>query len=159
IVDEADLVPDLDRLMRAVKPTIDGGGQMILLSRVDKSRPLSPFKRIYQGAREKQAEGAPVFLPWHARPDPDAAWYEAQKADILHRTGSLDDLQEQYPATDAEALTARSLSKRIAPDWLNQCYQERRPLTALPAGSPAVPGLEVYVLPVEGRSYVIGADP
>src|SRR5258708_37442350 len=34
VVDEADLVPDLDRLMRAVKPTIDGGGRMILLSRV-----------------------------------------------------------------------------------------------------------------------------
>jgi len=26
IVDEADLVPDLDRLMRSVKPTIDAGG-------------------------------------------------------------------------------------------------------------------------------------
>src|SRR6516165_9160035 len=40
IVDEADLVPDLDRLMRAVKPTIDGGGRMILLSRADKTKPL-----------------------------------------------------------------------------------------------------------------------
>ena len=35
VVDEADLVPDLDRLMRAVKPTIDGGGRMVLLSRAD----------------------------------------------------------------------------------------------------------------------------
>ncbi len=34
IVDEADLVPDLNWLMRVVKPTIDGGGKMILLSRV-----------------------------------------------------------------------------------------------------------------------------
>src|SRR5262245_34537515 len=41
IVDEADLVPDLDRLMRAVKPTIDGGGRMVLLSRADKSNPPS----------------------------------------------------------------------------------------------------------------------
>ena len=47
VVDEADLCPDLDRLMRAVKPTIDGGGRMVLLSRSDKSRPQSAFKRMY----------------------------------------------------------------------------------------------------------------
>jgi hypothetical protein len=29
----------------------------------------------------------------------------------------------------------------------------------LPVGSPALPGLEVYVLPQPGRHYVIGADP
>jgi hypothetical protein len=62
IVDEADLVPDLDRLMRAVKPTIDGGGQMVLLSRADKMKPLSPFKRIYQGGpagAERVGSGVP----------------------------------------------------------------------------------------------------
>jgi hypothetical protein len=37
VVDEADLGPDLDRLLRAVKPTIDGGGRLVLLSRADKS--------------------------------------------------------------------------------------------------------------------------
>src|SRR6516165_7380637 len=84
IVDEADLVPDLDRLMRAVKPTIDGGGRMVLLSRADKTRPLSPFKRIYDGATKKQNEWASVFLPWHARPERDAAWYDIQKTDALH---------------------------------------------------------------------------
>src|SRR5260370_34688787 len=31
IVDEVHLVPDLDRLMRAVKPPIDGGGRVVLL--------------------------------------------------------------------------------------------------------------------------------
>jgi hypothetical protein len=100
-----------------------------------------------------------VFLPWNARPDRDPAWYDAQKADILHRTGALDDLAEQYPATDAEALAPRALDKRIAPEWLHQCYQERHPLSALPPGAPAIPGLYVYVLPQRGRSYGIGADP
>ena len=46
IVDKADVIPDLSRLMRSVKPTIDGGGKMILLSRPDKFAPDSPFKRI-----------------------------------------------------------------------------------------------------------------
>jgi hypothetical protein len=159
IVDEADLVPDLDRLMRAVKPTIDGGGRMILLSRADKGNPQSTFKKVYRAAKQGQTEWVSIFLSWQSRPDRDAAWFDAQKQDIFHRTGSLDDLQEQYPATDTEALAARSLDKRIAPAWLHQCYQEGRPLAQLPAGAPAIPGLEVYVLPQLGRSYVIGADP
>jgi hypothetical protein len=159
VVDEADLVADLDRLMRAVKPTTDGGGRMLLLSRVDKSRPQSMFKRIYTAAKQRLTDWAAVFLPWHSRPDRDAAWYEAQKADIQHRTGSLDDLHEQYPATDAEALSPRALDKRIAPTWLQQCYEERALLVELPSDAPAIPGLEVFVLPQPGGSYVIGADP
>jgi hypothetical protein len=159
VVDEADLVPDLGRLMNAVKPTIDGGGRMILLSRADKGKPQSVFKRIYSAARQGRTDWAPVFLPWHARPDRDAAWYEAQRADVLHRTGGLDDLHEQYPATDTEALAARALDKRLAPAWLEQCYHEQAPLAYLPAGAPSVPGLEVYATPRPGRSYVVGADP
>jgi hypothetical protein len=159
VVDEADLVPDLGRLMGAVKPTIDAGGRMVLLSRVDKSRPQSPFKKVYTAAKRRLNGWAPVFLPWHARPDRDAAWYEEQMADVLHRTGSLDDLHEQYPATDAEALAPRTLDKRIAPQWLHQCWQEREPLSDLPPGAPSIPGLEVHALPDPSRSYALGADP
>jgi hypothetical protein len=164
VVDEADLVPDLDRLMRAVKPTIDGGGRMVLLSRADKTKPLSPFKRIYEGARQGQNEWAPLFLPWQARPDRDAAWYEGQRRDILARTGGEDDLHEQYPATDAEALAPRQLDKRIPWAWLQQCFTEQTPIDAgilyAPAYRlPAIPGLVVYVRPHPDRQYVIGADP
>jgi hypothetical protein len=159
IVDEADLVPDLDRLMRAVKPTIDGGGRMILLSRADKANPESPFKKVYQAAKEKKTAWVPVFLPWNARPGRDAVWYAEQQADILHRTGALDDLAELYPASDAEALAPRALDKWINLEWLRQCYQERRPLAPLPPGAPAIAALQVYVLPQRGRSYGIGADP
>jgi hypothetical protein len=159
VVDEADLCPDLDRLLRAVKPTIDGGGRLVLLSRSDKSRPHSPFKRIYAAARQGQTAWAPVFLPWWARPDRTRAWYDAQAADVLHRTGGLDDLHEQYPATDAEALAPRALDKRIAPQWLHRCYREQDPPAEPLPGAPSIPGLEVYAPPQAGRSYVIGADP
>jgi hypothetical protein len=159
VVDEADLCPDLERLLRAVKPTIDGGGRLVLLSRPDKSKPQSPFKRIYTAARQGRTDWAPVFLSWSARPDRTAAWYEAQATDIWHRTGSLDDLHEQYPATDAEALAPRALDKRIAPRWQQQCYGDQAPRDELPAGAPSITGLEVYTVPQPGRCYVIGADP
>ena len=161
VVDEADLVPNLASLMAAVKPTIDGGGRMILLSRPDKSQPLSVFKKMYLAAKRKLTDWLAIFLPWSARPGRDSAWYEAQKKDIEQRTGSLDDLHEQYPETDAQALSPRTLDKRIPGPWLQQCFDgEVKPLelSGIP-GTPAVPGLVVYRLPVPGRKYGCGADP
>lgn len=157
LVDEADLSPDLDRLMRSVKPTIDGGGQLILLSRSDKGKPNSAFKRIYRAAKLNLTNWVAVFLPWYVRPGRDAAWYAMQESDILERTGSRDDLHEQYPATDTEALAPRTLDKRIPPNWLEQCYVELKPIT--PDGAPNIPGLMIYAEPDPGRLYVIGLDP
>lgn len=117
IVDEADLIPDLSKLMRSVKPTIDGGGKMILLSRVDKFAPDSTFKRIYLGAREGKTAWKAVFLPWNAKPSRDAAWYAETTAEVLHRTHNLDEMAEQYPATDKEALAAPNYGGRFKADW------------------------------------------
>lgn len=157
IVDEADLSPDLNRLMRAVKPTIDNGGKLVLLSRADKSSPESEFKNIYRGAKRNQNGWAHIFLPWHVHPLRNEAWYERQRVDIQSRTGALDDLFEQYPQSDTEALAPRSLDKRISPMWIEACYEEVEPL-AMDSG-PAIPGLEVYCPPVASGRYIIGGDP
>jgi hypothetical protein len=161
VVDEADLVPDLDRLLRAVKPTIDAAGRLLLISRADKGAPESAFKRIYRMARAGGSDWTPIFLPWNSRPDRDQAWYEAQRRDVQARTGALDDLFEQYPATDAEALAPRSLDKRLPAEWLQRCYREAAALSEFPfkVKPPAINGLAVYALPVPGRRYVLGADP
>ena len=52
ICDEFDLVDNQGALMNAVKPTIDGGGKMILLSRSENKRPQSDFKKTYIAAKE-----------------------------------------------------------------------------------------------------------
>lgn len=158
MVDEADLVPDLDRLMTAVKPTIDGGGGMCLLSRSEKSEPQSTFKRMYKAARLGQSPWKPIFLPWWARPGRDDAWYEEQRLDSLARTTALDDLYEQYPATEEEALKAAELNKRLPPKWLKQCYDPKEPIE-----NNSVPffhyGLRVYREPKFYEEFVISADP
>jgi hypothetical protein len=166
IIDEADYVPDLEVLLSAVKPTIDAGGKLVLISTVDKSKPLSTFKRIYEksklGANDYQA----LFSSWRSRPGRDAAWYERQRRDVLARTGALDDLHQEYPATITEALAPRVLDKRLAPAWLEQCYQQGQAISSLqlPPQAPSIPGLVVYRLPQNDPSkepgrYVIGADP
>lgn len=156
LVDEADLVPDLNQLMRAVKPTIDAGGKLILLSRSDKSKPESEFKRIYRAARQKITTWTSIFLPWYARPDRTDEWYEAQKIDIQARTGALDDLHEQYPATDTEALSPRVLDKRISPLWLEECYSEKEQV--FPFEAPSIPNLVIYEAYISGQQYCMGAD-
>jgi len=160
-VDEADLVPDLNRLMNSAKPTIDAGGKLILLSRVDKTKPQSEFKNIYRAAKAGTNGWYPIFLPWTVRPERTPEWYEQQKRDILARTTALDDLYQQYPATDTEALSPNTLDKRIAALWLEQCYSEHLSLSAdkLPEGAPSIPGLTIYKLPEPNRKYVISGDP
>jgi hypothetical protein len=154
-VDEADLVPDLGKLMSAVKPTIDGGGGMTLLSRVDKSTPSSQFKRIYIDAKLKKNSWKPIFLPWSARPGRTVEWYATQKADALSRTGSLDELHEQYPATDAEALKPPTLDRRIPYTWLEKVYYPMLPIDS----DLSLPNLVVYQNPVSGAEYYVAADP
>jgi hypothetical protein len=157
IVDEADLVPNQSKLLDSVKPTIDGGGRMIMLSRADKDRPITEFKMMYKAAKAGNSPWANVFLPWYARPTRDAAWYERQKADVLSRGESLDSLYAQYPATDTEALAANTANKRIPPHLIEQCYI---PAAAIePDGAPVIPGLTIYRPPAPGQQFVAGVDP
>lgn len=157
IIDEADYTPDLNKLLSAVKPTIDAGGQLILLSTADKDKPESPFKNIYRAAKVGQNDFRSIFYDWSARPDRSKEWYAKQRRDIQARTCALDDLHESYPATDTEALAARTQDKRLPLEWLQQCYAEQPAVDA--PGAPSVPGLTVFVAPAAGRKYVLGADP
>jgi hypothetical protein len=168
IIDEADIVPDLAALMLRVQPTIDGGGQMILLSKSNKKLPQSEFKRLYKAAKRKEIPWQHYFLPWQARPSRTQAWYDAKCMQAMATKGVLDDVWENYPATDAEALAPNSLDKRIPYKWIRAIYVEEKPIdvvmTALLAlGTkskvPLIPGLKLYVLPKKGRRYCAGADP
>jgi hypothetical protein len=170
IIDEADLVPDLSNLLGRVEPTVDAGGKLALISRVDKKRPNTRFKQIYKQAKaaetadDLQAEGSDwrrVFLPWYVHPGRTQAWYDRKKRDVLAQNGSLDELYEQYPASDVEALSGLSTDKRIPAKWLLQCYEELRPLRheQLPASAPPVFNLHIYKPPRPGQIYTIGVDP
>jgi hypothetical protein len=188
LVDEADHMGELDRLLDAVKPTVDAGGWLILLSTADKGDPGSTFKRIYQAARREENGYTPIFLPWQARPDRTPEWHEAIRRDYLARDGTLDALHGEYPATDVEALAGRQSDRRFAAEWLAraansesansesansesaashivpQPLRDQRSAASTPRSpvrgvrSP-IPRLSVFAPPVPGRGYVIGADP
>ena len=95
LIDEADLIPDLDRLIGRAKPTVDAGGRIRLISRSDKTRPESLFKSMFRAARDSQNEYLALFLPWHARPSRTRAWYDQQIKSSIAETGNRDVVFEQ----------------------------------------------------------------
>jgi hypothetical protein len=161
IVDEADASKDLNRLLQRVKPTIDAGGKLILLSRSYKENPESAFKKIYRSAKQKLNDYAFAFLPWWVVPTRTKEWYEREKRDSLATVGTFDNVYESYPATDAEALAPKEADKRFPSGWLLDCYKEAPAVAAnvLREIPDLPPNTIVYELPRTGYEYRIGADP
>jgi hypothetical protein len=137
LIDEADLIPDLKDLLESVEPTINAGGKLVLISRVDKKHSESTFKKIYKDARLSKNGWAHVFLPWNVHPGRDQAWYERTLASTLSIDGDTKDaMHAQYPATDEEAL-ARGTTGKIYPAF---SYDEGGNVTA---DAEYVPGYDV----------------
>lgn len=156
LLDEADFVPNLGEVLNALRPTVDAGGQLVMVSTVDKTVPVSEFKQIYRAALRGDSEYAARFLPWHARPDRTEEWYAALKRAKLAETGSLDDVYQEYPATVEEALMPLQLDKRLAYAWLEACHTAQEPVQD---AGPALAALRVYAPVQAGRAYVVGGDP
>lgn len=158
VLDEADFMPDLNKVLNAIRPTIDAGGQLIMISTVDKEKPLSPFKEIFRSAwYNQEGDYHPIFLNWRARPERTDEWRAKIAVDMRKQTGTNDGLYQEYPDNPEEALAPIEAAKRIPFEWIKECYQPLEPLTD--ADAPAVPNLTLYRMPVPGRHYVIGADP
>lgn len=161
LADEADFMPDLSTFLNAVKPTVDAGGQLALISTSDKAQPNSTFKRLFRAGGQGRNEYQVIFLPWNARPGRDGRWYATIKRDMYEQQGTDDNLFQEYPATPDEALSARSLDKRIPPSFLARVVCEATPLPFHFWGKdvPLVDGLLVFRLPTQTGLYVVGVDP
>lgn len=154
IMDEAAHMKYGDELYLNIKPTIDEGGQLILLSTANGLGGL--FHTLWEKAAEGLNNFRTVFLPWWSRPGRDRAWFARMRAE------STDPklIPQNYPANPVEAFLA-SGNTRFEADWItaqaaNLCDPlERRDL---PDALRDIPGLKVWKLPEPGREYVLGAD-
>jgi hypothetical protein len=165
VVDEAALVhrsrTNLSDVLLAVQPTIAAGGQLILISKADKSRPQSTFNSLFLNAVRGENRFFPIFAPWQAVPWRTKQWYDEQMEISKSIDGTLDFVRENYPETYQEALAPKELDKRLTYQHIKKCYYESAGLTEeelLIEPPPSLPGLTVYALPSDGRQYVITAD-
>lgn len=107
----------------AVKPTIDGGGKMVVLSTANGAGNL--FHEMVDKARAALSRFAFHFLPWHVRPGRDAAWYAAVEADAID--SSL--MKQEYPATPDEAFEATEVDAFLPSIALwDACREDLPPL-------------------------------
>lgn len=97
ILDEFAKMRYADALYTSVKPTINDGGRIIIISTARGQE--NTFHRLWKAAVAKLNNFVPVFLPWQSRPGRYAAWYAATAADAV----SAAHHRQEYPATADEA--------------------------------------------------------
>lgn len=106
IQDEADFHPYLEDNHMATRPTVAGGGQIIMGSTSNRRDVLSFFKGIYKAAPGNGWKD--MFFHWSVRPGRDQDWYEAEKASIpgdrLDGLSPEEYMEREYPSSPEEAL-------------------------------------------------------
>jgi len=156
LADEFDLVQDQQKLLLAVRPVVSAGGKLLLISKVNKALPLSPFKQIYRSGVRGQSNWKSIFYPWYARPDRDQQWYDNMVEESIAQTGTMDSVYENFPATDEEALKPYELDKRFPYNLIKPSFDPRQPILN---NSVFIPKIKVFSDPLPDAKYVIGVDP
>lgn len=87
--------------LAAVKPTIDAGGKLFIISSADGQG--SAYHQFWQHAVLGNNGYKAIFLPWFAHPDRGADWRDQKIVESLGDTASV---LREYPANDIEAFTA-----------------------------------------------------
>lgn len=154
ILDEAAFLQWASQLYTALKPTIDGGGQLIILSTANGLGNL--FHQLWTRANKKLNTFKTIFLPWWSRPERSQAWYQAQLGEY---TDPLM-VRQEYPSSANEAFVSSGRS-RFAYAWIEKLtafLEEALAESKVPDKLRDVPGLMVYRLPEPKRKYVLAAD-
>lgn len=147
VMDEAAKMQFAGKLYTAVKPTVDAGGQLIVISSAWGASGL--FYNLWKKAEQGLNRFKAIFLPWTAHPDRPADFVEKAKAEAV----DPDEVSQEYPATSTEAFLA-SGNVRFPTSWIaKQESNIREGLTQseLPQVIQNLPGLTVYVAPSPGK--------
>lgn len=123
IVDEFAFLLWPQQLYTALKPTIDNGGQLILLSTANGESGL--FYDLWKLAVERKSTLIPSFLSWKARPGRTHAWRDAIASDAT--LSSLVD--QEYPEQPDDAF-CNTGTERYLPSILlwDACKEPLPPL-------------------------------
>jgi hypothetical protein len=127
VMDEFAFMAWAEKLYTAVKPTIDGGGQLVILSTANGVSNL--FAELWERTLQKHTRFLPVFLSWRMRPDRTDAWFAQVTAD------AVDPLlvDQEYPATPEQAFVATDRA-RFLPTmiWWDDCRVDLPPIGSEP---------------------------
>lgn len=87
--------------LAAVKPTIDAGGRLIIISSADGKG--SAYNQFWNAAKAGQNGYVSIFLPWSTRPERGHGWRDEK---IREAAGDRSEVVREYPENDIEAFSA-----------------------------------------------------
>jgi|GEM_PF-2862576 len=87
--------------LAAVKPTIDAGGKLFIISSADGQG--SAYHQFWQHAESGKNGYKAIFLPWFDHPDRGPDWRDQK---IVEASGDTASVLREYPANPIEAFTA-----------------------------------------------------
>lgn len=91
------------KVYAAAKPAVDAGNaQLFIISTANGED--GDLKAKWDAVERGDLDFTPVFLPWHARPDRDQAWYDR----VMRESLSVNDVLREYPSTPDEAFMPRT---------------------------------------------------
>lgn len=167
LIDEAALLYrsniSLNQVLLNLEPTTGLTGKLFLVSKADKSRPVSTFNSMFHAAYKKKSDYTACFVPYYVVPGRTVDWYKKKKADSMSMDGTLDFVYETYPENPEQALAPKSTNKRLHYKWVNKNYipiEENDIITPEKDSTiPAINGIEVYKKPEFEKNYIVTADP
>lgn len=140
IMDEAAHMENAQLLYTALKPTIDGGGKLIIISTANGIGNL--YQQLWEAAVKGNTRFIPSFLGWKTRPDRTDQWYQNVVAEAL---GNLPLVWQEYPDTPEEAFQATGQERFIPTiSWWDKCKRDSHEVPAL-RGSPVVIALDAAI--------------
>jgi hypothetical protein len=123
LMDEAAFMQWATELYTALKPTIDAGGQLFVVSTANGEQGF--FHKLWTDAEKHLNNFATLFLSWRARPGRDDAWRARVASEAL---SSVLDLQE-YPSTAEEAFQSTGNERFLDSIlWWDACKEDLPPL-------------------------------
>lgn len=164
IVDEWAFLPNPEEAWSSIEPITDIGGRIIGISTANGWGNF--FHTFYVDAATGVNQFTPIFFPWSAADERDAAWYANKKRAMSATPWTL---HQEYPNNDVECFIKSGMSV-FDTDELQRMETEppleRGQLVGSerhPKASKVVPDdmgpLRIWERPhKDGRRYVIGAD-
>ncbi len=155
ILDENDFHPYAESNYVEVKPMMDAGGQLIILSAPNREKLNSNFKILWRDARKGVNNFHPVLLPFGVVPHHTDAWYNDIQKEYTPR-----DLETRYFKTEAEALSVTTAGAFFDAEKLTVLSSRIIPPLVKYDGIDTRNGvIRIFKPPVGYNRYVLFTDP
>jgi hypothetical protein len=143
VVDECAHIRDFEEIWTAIYPTLNLGGDAILLSTPNGAS--GQYYKIFKDAQSKLNEFNPIILPWQVHPEHDLEWFKKESRQFSRRQVNQE-FMCQFVGSGDTVINQEEI------DWMAQSsvdpLRKEGPLDSI----------WIWSDPIAGHRYIIPAD-